>query len=165
MQGVFIKQGGQETSTNYIAAKIAYDNKIEEFISSQKGGSCDLQQVANTGLNKTNYDIPHLLNSPEVLPSPSDKAQFLINTFLRILILVKNIINHLNLLKASGPNCILVVVLKNCEPQLSYILDDLFNMCMLEFVFPDSWNVSSEVPVLKIYHEKLPTYLSSLCGQ
>ena len=94
-----------------------------------------------------------------MLPSPSDKAQFLINTFLKILILVKNVINNLNLLKASVPNCILVVVLKNFEPQLSYVLDDLVNMCLQEYVFPDCWNVSSEVPVLKIYHEKLPTGL------
>ena len=99
-----------------------------------------------------------------MLPSASDKAQFLIKTFLTTLILVKNVIHNLDLLKASGPDCIIVVVLKNCEPQLSYVLDDLFNMCLQEFVFPDCWNVSSEVPVLKIYHENLPPCLSSLCG-
>ena len=27
-----------------------------------------------------------------------------------------NVINNLDLLKASGPDCILMVVLKNCEP-------------------------------------------------
>ena len=30
--------------------------------------------------------------------------------------------------KASGPDGILVVVLKNCEPELSQILAELFNM-------------------------------------
>ena len=30
--------------------------------------------------------------------------------------------------KASGPDCIPVVVLKNCEPDLSYILAELFNV-------------------------------------
>ena len=30
--------------------------------------------------------------------------------------------------KASGPECIPVVVLKNCEPELSYMLPELFNM-------------------------------------
>ena len=94
-----------------------------------------------------------------MLPSASDKAQFLIKTFLTTLILVKNVIHNLDLLKASGPDCILVVVLKNCEPQLSYVLDDLFNMCLQEFVFPDCWKVSSEVPVLKAYHKKLPPCL------
>ena len=106
----------------------------QEFITSQKLGSCDLKQISNTGLNKV---ILHLHNSPGVLPAPFDKAQFLIKTFLTTLILVKNVIHNLDLLKASGPDCILVVVLKNCEPQLSYLLDDLFNMCLLEFVFPD----------------------------
>ena len=99
-----------------------------------------------------------------MLPSASDKAQFLINTFLTTLILVKNVIHNLDLLKASGHDCILVVVLKNCEPQLSYLLDDLFNMCLLEFVFPDCWKVSSEVPILEVYHKKLPPCLFSFCG-
>ena len=94
-----------------------------------------------------------------MLPSASDKAQFLIKTFLTTLILVKNVIHNLDLLKASGPDCILVVVLKNCEPQLSYVLDDLFNMCLQGFVFPDCWKVSSEVPVLEVYHKKLPPCL------
>ena len=30
--------------------------------------------------------------------------------------------------KASGPDCIPVVVLKNCKPELSYILAELFNV-------------------------------------
>ena len=92
--GVLRKTGDQETSTNYIAAKLASDNETKEFISSQKLGSCDLQQVANTGLNKVKSDIPHLLNRPEVLPSPSKKAQFLIKTFLRTLTLVENVLNN-----------------------------------------------------------------------
>ena len=36
--------------------------------------------------------------------------------------MVKKVIKNLDLSKASGPDCILVVVLKNCEPELSYIL-------------------------------------------
>ena len=36
--------------------------------------------------------------------------------------MVKEVIMNLDLSKASGPNCIPVVVLKNCEPELSYIL-------------------------------------------
>ena len=49
----------------------------------------------------------------------------------------------------SGPDCIPVVVLKNCEPVLSYILADLFNMCLKESYFPDCWKVSLIVPVFK----------------
>ena len=33
-----------------------------------------------------------------------------------------------DLSKASGPDCIPVVVLKNCEPELSYLLADLFRL-------------------------------------
>ena len=38
----------------------------------------------------------------------------------------KVIMNH-DLSKASGPDCIPVVVLKSCKPELSYILAELFN--------------------------------------
>ena len=48
----------------------------------------------------------------------------------------------------SSPDCIPVVVLKNCEPELSYILAELFK-CLKEFCFPDCWKVSSVVPVSK----------------
>ena len=36
-------------------------------------------------------------------------------------------IMNLDLSQAPGPDCIPVVVLKNCEPELSYILAELFN--------------------------------------
>ena len=45
-------------------------------------------------------------------------------------------------------------VLKNCEPELSYLLDELFNMCLKESCFPDYWKVSSVVPVFKIVGER-----------
>ena len=47
-----------------------------------------------------------------------------------------------------------MVFLKNCEPELSYILAKLFDMCLNEPCFPDCWNVSSVVPVLKIVGER-----------
>ena len=56
--------------------------------------------------------------------------------------------------KASGPDCIPVVVLKNCEPELSYILADLFNKCLKESCFPDFWKVSLVVPVFKNVGER-----------
>ena len=49
--------------------------------------------------------------------------------------------------KASGPDCIRVVVLKNCEPKRFHILAELFNKCLKESCFPDCWKVSSVVPV------------------
>ena len=61
---------------------------------------------------------------------------------------------NLDLSKASGPDCITVVVLKNCEPELSYILAELLNNCLKESCFPDCWKVSSVVPVFKNVGEK-----------
>ena len=63
--------------------------------------------------------------------------------------MVKKVITNLNSSKASGPDCIPVVVLKNCEPELSYILAELFNMCLKESCFPDCWKVSGVVLVFQ----------------
>ena len=49
----------------------------------------------------------------------------------------------------SGPDCIPVVLLKNCEPERSYILAKLFNLCLKESCSPDCWKISSVVPVFK----------------
>ena len=68
--------------------------------------------------------------------------------------MVRKVVMNLDLSKASGPNCIPVVVLKNCEPELSYILAEFFNRCLKESCFPDCWKVSSEVPVFKNVGEK-----------
>ena len=68
--------------------------------------------------------------------------------------MVKKVIMNLDLSKVSGPDCIPVVVLKNCEPELSYILAELFNKCLKESCFPDCWKVSSVVPVFKNVGER-----------
>ena len=47
-----------------------------------------------------------------------------------------------------------MVVLKNCEPELSYILAKLFNMCLKESCFLDCWKVSSVIPVFKNVGER-----------
>ena len=36
------------------------------------------------------------------------------------------------------------------------MLDDLFNMCLQKFVFPDCWKVSSGVPVLAFTTKNYP---------
>ena len=63
--------------------------------------------------------------------------------------MVRKVIVNLDLSKASGPDCIPLMVLKNCKPELSYILAELFNKCLKESCFPDCWKVSSVVPVFK----------------
>ena len=68
--------------------------------------------------------------------------------------MVKKVIMNLDLSKASGPDGIPVVVLKNYGPELSYILAELFNKCLKESCFPDCWKVSSVVPVFKNVGER-----------
>ena len=51
--------------------------------------------------------------------------------------MVKKVITNLDSTKASGSDCIPVVVLKNCELELSYILAELFNKYLKESCFPN----------------------------
>ena len=71
--------------------------------------------------------------------------------------MVRKVVTNLDLSKASGLDYIPVVVLKNCEPELSYILAELFNKCVKESCFPDFWKVSSVVPVFKNVGERSTT--------
>ena len=138
----------------------------------------DFWQIANSVLNKGKSAIPPLFNGPEVLSSASDKAKLSAENFSKnsdsgmflpvfhsrtnlklhnISVtpkMVKKVIMNLDLSKASGLDCIPVVVLKNCEPELSYILAELFNKCLKESCFPDCWKVSSVVPVFKNVGER-----------
>ena len=68
--------------------------------------------------------------------------------------MVRKVVMNLDLSKASGPDCIPVVVQKNCEPELSYILAELFNKCLKESCFLDCWKVSSVVPVFNNVGER-----------
>ena len=63
--------------------------------------------------------------------------------------MVKKAIANLDLAKASGPDFIPEVILKNCEPELSYILAELFNKCLRESCFSHCWKVSVVFPVFK----------------
>ena len=60
---------------------------------------------------------------------PSRTNLKLCNFFVTAKIVKKFLINRS---KASSPDCIPVVVLKNCKSELSYILTELFNMCLKE---------------------------------
>ena len=131
------------------AAKLAYANKTKEYITLQKLGFQDFLQIANNVLNKGESAIPPLFNCLEVLSSASDKAKLLAKSFsknsnlddLGISLpvfpsrtdlklhdnsvtpkMVKKVIMNLDSSEASGPHCISVVVLRNCEPELSYYL-------------------------------------------
>ena len=62
---------------------------------------------------------------------------------------VKKVKMNLGLSKAFGLDYILVLVLKNYEPELLYILAEVFNMCLRESCFPDCWKIPSVVAVFK----------------
>ena len=163
------------------AAKLAYATKTKESITSQKLGSRDFWKIGNSVLSKGKSAIPPLYNGPEVLSSTFDKAKLFAKNFSKNSNLddsgislpafssrtnltlhnisitpkvVKKVITNLDSSKASGPDCIQVVVLKNCEPELSSILAKLFNKCLKESCFPDCWKVSLVVPVFKNVGER-----------
>ena len=119
------------------AAKLAYANKTKESITSQKRGSLDFWQIANSVLNKAKSAIPLLFNSQEVLSCASDRTKLVAEIFsknsnlddsgisLPVLPsrtnmklhnisvtpkMVKKVTINLDLSKSSGPDCIAVVV-------------------------------------------------------
>ena len=61
--------------------RVAYANKTKESITSQKRGSEDYWQIANSVLNKGESAIPPLFNGPEVWSSASDKAKLFAENF------------------------------------------------------------------------------------
>ena len=68
--------------------------------------------------------------------------------------MVKKVIMNRDSSKVSGPGCVPVVVLKNCKSELSYILPEVFNMCLKESCFPDCWKVSWVVTVFENVGER-----------
>ena len=158
------RQASNHCKRVFEAAKLAYTNEIKESITSQKLGSQDFQQIANSVLNKGKSAIPSLFNNLEMLSSASDKAKLFAKNFSKnsnlddsgislplfpsrtnlklhkITVtpkMVKRVITNLDSSKTFGPDCIPVVVLKNCETDLSYTLAELSNKCLKEFCFPD----------------------------
>ena len=145
------------------AAKLAYANKTKDSITSQKLGSLNFWQTANSVLNKSKSATSPLFNVLEVLSSVYHTAKLFDENFSKNCNLddsgislpvfpsrtnlklhnmsvtpkmVKRIIMNLDLSKASGLDFISEVVLKNCEPEPSYILAELFNTCLKESCFP-----------------------------
>ena len=68
--------------------------------------------------------------------------------------MVKKVIMYLGSSKAPGQDCVPVLVLKNCELELSYILAEFFNMFLKEPCFPDCWKVSLMIAVFKNIGER-----------
>ena len=66
--------------------------------------------------------------------------------------LVKIVITNLDLSKASSSDCVLVVVLKNCESEVSQLLVELF--LMKKSYFPYCWKALSVVSLFKNVWER-----------
>ena len=88
---------------------------------------CVLHLIKKTCLLKTLLRTLILLTwsiSVPVFPSRNNLKLHNISVTTKV---VKKTLTNLDSSKASGLDCIPVVVLKNCEPQLSYILVEPFN--------------------------------------
>ena len=178
---VKFRQASNRCRSVFEAAKLAYANKAKESITSQKLGSRDFWRIANSVLNEVKSALHPLFNGLEVLPSASDQVKWfgenfsknstLDDTSISLPVLpfrtnlklhnisvtckmVKKVIMNLDLSKASGPDCIPVVVLKNYKPELSCILAEFFNKCLKDSCFPNCWKISSVVPVFKNVGER-----------
>ena len=114
------------------AAKLAYANNTKESITSQKLDFRDFWPIANSVLNKGKSVIPPLFNGPKALSSASDKNSNLDDSVIPLPVfrsrtnlklhnisvtpkMVRKVVMNLDLSKAFGPDCIPVVVLKNCH--------------------------------------------------
>ena len=115
----------------------------------QELGSLDFWQIANSVFNKSKSALPSLFNDLKVLPSVSDKEKLFAKIFSKstnfddsgisfpVVLPVTNLklrnvsvtseifmkfIMNLDSSKVSVPDCIIIVVLKNCDPELSYVI-------------------------------------------
>ena len=68
--------------------------------------------------------------------------------------MVKKVISNLDLLKVPGPDSISVVFLQNCEPELSYVLAELFINCLKVSLSPYCLKVSQWFLYLRILGEQ-----------
>ena len=158
-----------------------YGKKTKESIVSEKVSSCVFWCITNSIVNRIKSAILPLFNGLEVSISASEKAKLSAELFSKnsnlddsgyelpsfscktditlsnVVItpkMVKKAICILDSSKTSGPDGIPVIVLKNCEPELSFIQTDLFNLCLKELSFPDCWKFLSVVLVFKNVDER-----------
>ena len=96
----------------------------------------------------------YLVNSGISLPAFPSRTNLKLHNISVTPKMVKKVITNLDSSMASGPDCISVVVLKICEPKLSYILAEFFNLCLKESCFPDYRKFSLVVFVFKNFGER-----------
>ena len=118
----------------------------------------DKAKLFAKNFSKNSY-LDDLVISLHVFPSKTNLKLHNISITSKM---VKSVIINLDSLKTFGPDCIPVVVLNSCEPEISYILAELFNICLKESCFPNCWKVSSVVPVFKNNAERSDFLISSM---
>ena len=157
-------------------AKTSYAESVQTRIEQERLGSREFWRITNKVLNRGKSPIPTIINGPEVISASSEKAKLFASIFssnstlddsdhplpefpsrtdcvlsdFRVTVKdVSRLIHDLVSSKATGPDEIPVVVLKNISPELSPLLAKLFNRCIKEKCFPTSWKIASICPVFK----------------
>ena len=69
--------------------------------------------------------------------------------------MVEKVVMKLDSSKVSGPDYISVAVLKIFEPEISYILAELFSKFLKESCCPECWKVSSVILYLRLFEKGL----------
>ena len=136
-------------------------NEIKESITSPNLSSCEFWRIANSVLSKDKPSISSLFYYPEVLSCASDKAKmFSKNSNLDNSDIFLPVFHSLTYIKLHGIHVaakLLEKVIANLdffsEPELSYMLAELFNMCLKQSHFPDFFKVLSMVPAFKNVRE------------
>ena len=98
---------------------------------------CLLHLIKQNCLLKKKFMNSNLDDSGIPLPVFPSRTNLKLHNVSATPEMVKKVIMNLDLSKASSPDSIPVVVPKNCEPELSYILAELSNKCLKESCLPD----------------------------
>ena len=119
--------------------------QLVSFDWSKNTGDIDVKMDGSVLEEKTSFKMlgltSNLDDSGTALPVFPSRTNLKLHNISITPKMVKKVITNIDSSKTSGPDCIPVVVLKNCEPELSYILAKFFNNCLKESCFPDSWKV------------------------
>ena len=105
-----------------------FSERVRDFIASDHEVLSSASDKAKNFSKNSNLD-----DSGISLPVFSSRTNLKLHNISITPQLIKEVITNLD--SSNDPDCIPVVVLKNCEPELSYILAKLFNMCLKEFLF------------------------------
>lgn len=160
-----------------LQAKERYSKHVRKSIATQKLGSKDFWRICNSVLKRNKSSLPSLsLDSENMAVSSADKAELLCLEFAKNSSLndenksplpipmrtsstlsnvsitvrqVRKIMRFLDASKASGPDGIPVIVLKECAPELAPVFTKLFRKCLAVGEFPSCWKIASVVPVPK----------------